>query len=171
MTIIKVARAAAAAVLTAAAVVTAAAPAGADAPVRTVEPLDFTIVDHPYYSEVCGFPVTLHVWGDFLVRTWLDEEGDLVREFRNFRFRSTTEANGKVVEGIAVGPETLTANADGSTTVMLRGITNRRVPGEGTVRISVGFGLVIRPADGGEEVVLTPTRTEDMGPMCDYLAA
>ena len=74
-----------------------AGPALAAGPERTVEKLEFVVEEHPYFSEACGFPVRVHVWGEFLIRTWTDDSGNPIREFRHFKFRSTTSANGKSV--------------------------------------------------------------------------
>jgi hypothetical protein len=143
----------------------------ATAPDRSTETLDFTLDNHPYYSAECGFPVSLHVWGEFLVRTWNDDAGNPVREIRHYNFRSTTSANGKSVNGRSVGPETAVFNPDGSVTVHLRGIVNRVVPGAGTVKLSWGSGIVIWPADGGDEIIVEPTGgPESLQPLCDYLA-
>ncbi|WP_225755436.1 hypothetical protein [Actinotalea sp. Marseille-Q4924] len=149
----------------------AALPAQASAPERTVETLEFTLAEHPYFSEVCGFPVSVHVWGEFLVRTWTDEEGAAVRELRHFKFRSESSANGKTVRGVTMGPETAVFHPDGSATVHIRGIVTRVVSGEGTVKLAWGSGLTLWPADGSEDVVLEPTGgPEDLQPFCDYLA-
>lgn len=148
-----------------------AVPAAAAGPERTVEPVEFTIEAHPYYSEACGFPVTVHVWGQFKVLTWTDEDGDPVREMRHFSFRSETSANGKTVRGLSMGPETVVYNADGSATVHVRGIVNRTVPGAGTVRLAWGSGITVWPADGGPDIVVEPTGgPESLQPLCDYLA-
>ena len=111
--------------------VLAAAPAQAAAPRHYVETQDFTIAEHPYYSEVCGFPVELHVWGSASVVEWTDEEGRVTKEIRNFRFRSIT-ANGVSINGITMGPEIWTFAEDGTSTFQRVGAVNRRVPGAGT---------------------------------------
>lgn len=149
----------------------AGAPAQAAPPERYVEPVDFVVTAHPMYTEACGFPVDLHVWGTFLVRTWHDDEGDPVRELRNFRFASETTANGKSVRGVSRGPEMAYFHEDGSTTVHIHGIVNRTVPGSGTVRLAWGHGITLWPADGSDDIVIEPTGgPEDLQPLCDYLA-
>jgi hypothetical protein len=148
-----------------------AGPALAAGPERTVEELEFVIEEHPYYSEVCGFPVRLHVWGEFRVLTWTDDAGNPVREMRLFKFRSTSSANGKSVKGRAMGPETAVFHPDGSATVHIRGIVTRVVPGAGTVRLAWGSGITVWPADGGDDIVIEPTGgPESLQPLCDYLA-
>lgn len=148
-----------------------AGPALAAGPERAVEELDFVVEEHPYFSEVCGFPVRLHVWGEFLIRTWTDDSGNPVREFRHFKFRSTSSANGKSVKGLTMGPETAVFNPDGSATVHIRGIVTRIVPGSGTVKLAWGSGITVWPADGGDDVVIVPTGgPESLQPLCDYLA-
>ncbi len=148
-----------------------AVPAHAAPPETYVETVDFTIPVHFMYTEACGFPVSLHVSGDWLVRLWTDAQGNPVKEFRNYRFESVLSANGKTIEGRSRGPETTTYNADGSTTVHVSGIVNRQVPGGGTVKLSWGSGMTIRPADGGDDIVVDPTSgPESLKPLCDYLA-
>lgn len=161
---------AAAAVAFGGATLMAAPAASAAGPEQTVETLEFTIEEHPYFSSVCGFPVKLHVWGSFLVNTWYDESGDPTREMRLFRFRSTSEANGVVINGVTMGPEIATYHPDGSATVKILGTVNRRVPGSGTVRLQYGFGLLFRSADGETEVSIVENGSEDLAPLCDALA-
>jgi hypothetical protein len=144
--------------------------ASAAGPEQTIETQDFTIEAHSYFSSVCGFPVKLHVWGSFLVNTWYDEEGNPTREMRLFRFRSTSEANGVVINGITMGPEIATYNPDGSATIKILGTVNRRVPGEGTVRLQYGFGLLLRSADGETDVSIVENGSEDLAPLCAALA-
>ncbi|GAA6525062.1 hypothetical protein [Intrasporangium sp. DVR] len=137
---------------------------------QTRETLDFTIENHPYFSGVCGFPITVHVWGEFLVNTWYDESGAPTREMRLFNFRSTSEANGVVINGSTMGPDIATYHPDGSATIKILGTVHRRVPGAGTVRIQYGFGLLLRSADGETEVSIVENGSEDLAPLCDALA-
>lgn len=160
--------------LTAAAVATAsaltAAPAQAAGPTHSSESVDFTIAAHPYYSEVCGFPVELHVWGSWNVVTWTDAEGDLVKEIRTFRFRSTSTAKGITIDGATRGPEIWTVHEDGSSTVQRVGVTNRRVPGQGTVTMFSGYELKL--VDGDVEVILAESgQREDVALMCSAFTA
>jgi hypothetical protein len=136
----------------AAACVLAAAPAQAAAPEHYAVTQDFTIAEHPYFSEVCGFPVELHVWGSFNVVEWTDEDGHVTKEIRNFRFRSTSTANGVSINGIAMGPEIWTIAEDGTATVQISGVVNRRVPGAGTATLYAGYEL--KYVDGDIEVLL-----------------
>jgi hypothetical protein len=144
--------------------------ASAAGPGHTVVTQDFTIEQHPYFSSVCGFPVKLHVWGSFVINIWYDESGDPTREMRLFRFRSTSEANGVVINGITMGPEIATYNPGGSTTVKILGTVNRRVPGAGTVRLQYGFGLKVVSADGETAVSIVENGSEDLAPLCEALA-
>lgn len=144
--------------------------ASAAGPEQTRESLDFTIEDHPYFSSECGFPVKVHVWGEFLVNTWYDQSGAPTREMLLFKFRSTSEANGVVINGITMGPEIATYGPDGSATVKILGTVNRRVPGSGTVRLQYGFGLLLRSADGETEVSIVENGVEDLAPLCAALA-
>ncbi|GAA4401842.1 hypothetical protein GCM10023168_11840 [Fodinibacter luteus] len=146
-----------------------AAPAQAAGPTHTVEDVDFTIPAHPYYSEVCGFPVDLHVWGSYNVVTWTDDEGHVTREIRNYRFRSTSTANGITVHGATRGPEHWTFADDGTAEMRRVGVTNRLVPGAGTVTIFAGYEVVL--IDGDTEVVATSVgQREDVELMCSAFA-
>jgi hypothetical protein len=153
-----------AAALAAASALTAA-PAQAAGSTHTVEEVDFTIPAHPHYSEICGFPIDLHVWGSYNVVTWTDDEGNVTREMRNYRFRSTSTANGMTLYGSTRGPEHWTYAADGSSEMRHVGVVNRRIPGQGTVSIFAGYEVVV--IDGESEVVLTSVgQREDVALMC-----
>ena len=141
-----------AAALAAASVLTTA-PAQAAGPEHYVVTQDFTIAEHPYFSDVCGFPVELHVWGSFSIVEWTDEGGEVTREIRNFRFRSTSTANGVSVNGITMGPEIWTFAEDGTSTGQIMGVVNRRIPGAGTVTLFAGYEL--KYVDGDVEVLLS----------------
>ena len=129
-----------AAALAAASALTAA-PAQADGPTRSTEEQEFTIAEHPFFTEVCGFPVSLHVWGSWNLVTWTDDDGDVTQQIMNFRFRSTSTANGISVDGITMGPEIWTYAEDGSAEGRIMGVVNRRVPGQGTVTLFAGYEL------------------------------
>jgi hypothetical protein len=129
-----------------------AAPAHAAGPTHSTEELEFTIAEHPLFSEVCGFPVALHVWGSWNVVAWADADGDLTKEIRNFRFRSTSTANGISVDGITMGPEIWTFAEDGTSQGQILGVVNRRVPGQGTVTLFAGYEL--KYVDGDVEVIV-----------------
>lgn len=145
-----------------------AAPAGADTPSHTVESLDFVATEH--LLGVCGFPVSLHVRGTFNVVSFTDDEGNPTKEIRNYRFRGTLSANGVTIEGISRGPEIWTYAPDGSSTVAIHGVVNRRVPGQGTVTLHAGYALVA--VDGDVEVRLVePTgQEEDAAELCSVFA-
>jgi hypothetical protein len=147
-----------------------AAPAFAAGPTHTVEEVDFTIPAHPHYSDICGFPVDLHVWGSFNVVTWTDADGTVRKEMRNYRFQSTSTANGVTVHGITRGPEHWTYAEDGSAQMRHVGVVNRRIPGSGTVTFFAGYEVVV--IDGESEVVLTSVgQREDVELMCSAFTA
>jgi len=142
-----------------------AAPAQAAGPTHSVEELEFTIAEHPLFTEVCGFPVELHVWGTWNVVAWTDADGELTKEIRNFRFRSTSTANGISVDGITLGPEVWTYADDGSSEGRILGVVNRRVPGQGTVTLFAGYEVVV--IDGDVETVLASAgQREDAALLC-----
>ena len=152
------------AALAAGAVLAAAAPAQASGGTRTVEELDFVNPNH--LLDVCGFAVSLHVRGTFNVVSFTDAEGNLTKEIRNYRFRGTLSANGVTVEGISRGPEIWTYAEDGSATMEVHGVVNRRVPGHGTVTLFAGYQVVV--IDGETETVLVEVtgQAEDAAELC-----
>ena len=153
-----------AAALAAASALTAA-PAQAAGPTHSVEELEFTIAEHPLFRAACGFPVEVHVWGSWNVVAWADAEGNLTKEIRNFRFRSTSTANGISVDGITMGPEVWTYSEDGSSEGRILGVVNRRVPGQGTVTLFAGYEVVV--IDGDVDVVLSSAgQREDAALLC-----
>jgi hypothetical protein len=154
-----------AAALAAASALTAA-PAQAAGPEHYVVTEDFTIAEHPYFSTVCGFPVELHVWGSFSIVEWTDAEGDVTKEIRNFRFRSTSTANGISVNGITMGPEIWTFAEDGTSQGQILGVVNRRVPGQGTVTLFAGYE--VKYVDGDVEVIVggPAGQREDVALLC-----
>jgi hypothetical protein len=128
-------------------------------PTHSVETIDFTNPAHPPTSEACGFPVSLHVFGTWNVVTWTDADGNVTKELRNYRFRGELTANGVTVQGISRGPETTTFHPDGSYTVEVHGIVNRRAPGLGTVTLA--SGLTVTHVDGENEVELFQSGPDD----------
>lgn len=144
----------------------ASAPARAAGPAHSTESLEFSIAEHPLFTEVCGFPVALHVWGSWNLVTWTGVDGKVIKEVRNFRFRSVSTANGVSVDGITMGPEIWTTNPDGTQEGQIMGVVNRRVPGQGTVTLFAGYEL--RYFDGDVEVVLAGPvgQREDAAMLC-----
>lgn len=142
-----------------------AAPAHASGGTRTVETLDF--VNPGHLLDACGFPVSLHVRGTFNVVSFTDDEGNLTKEIRNFRFRGTLAANGVTIEGVSRGPEIWSYHPDGTASLQVHGVVNRRVPGHGTVTLSAGYTVVFVDGDGGETVLVETTgRAEDAAELC-----
>jgi hypothetical protein len=141
-----------------------ATPAHAAGGTRTVETLDFVNPNH--LLDACGFPVSLHVQGTFNVVSFTDGGGNPTKEIRNFRFRSTLSAGGVTIEGLANGPEIWTYHPDGTTTLQVHGVVNRRVPGHGTVTLFAGYQVIL--IDGDTETVLVePTgQAEDATQLC-----
>ena len=149
-----------AAALAAASALTAA-PAQADGPTHSVVTEDFVRPNH--LLDVCGFPVELHVSGSFNLLEWTDGEGNVTKEIRNFRFRSTSTANGVSINGISMGPEIWTFAEDGTSQGQIMGVVNRRVPGQGTVTLYAGYEL--KYVDGDVEVIVDGPagQREDLG--------
>lgn len=156
------------AVVIAVGVVLSTAPAQAAGGTRSVEEVDFVNPNH--LLDVCGFPVSLHVRGTFNVVTFLDDNGDIAKEIRNYRFRGTLSANGVSIEGLARGPEIWTYDEDATATVQIHGVVNRRVPGQGTVTLHAGYQVVLIDGDT-ETVVVEPTgQAENAAELCSLFS-
>ena len=69
-----------------------------------------------------------------------------------------------------MGPEIWRYNADGTATVAVHGVVNRRIPGQGTVTLFAGYSMTY--IDGEVEVQLfEPTgQAESVAPLCSVLA-
>lgn len=149
------------------------APAQAAGPTHSVESIDFTLPTHGGMTEACGFPVSLHVFGSWNVVTFTDDQGNTAKEIRNFRFRGEISAHGVTIQGISRGPEITTFGADGSFTVAVHGVVNRRVPGEGTVTLFSGLTVTDVDADGEHEVQLFQSGPDDenASELCGALTA
>ena len=145
-----------------------AAPAQASGPTHTVEEVDFIAPLH--LSADCGFPVRLHVQGSFNVVSFTDANGNPTREIRNYRFRGTLTANGVTIQGLSMGPEIWTYDEDGTATVEVHGVVNRRIPGQGTVTLFAGYSMTYVDGDVEVELVEPTGQEESTAPLCSVLA-
>jgi len=155
------------------------AAATAAAPERFVFEVDETFTDE-FLTEVCGFEVTTTVTGTVRGVSFVDEEGNLVREIVQVNINGTFAANGNVVPFITRQAVRATLHPDGSQTVQLTGILGRAVvPGQGLVGSTIGNFLVtvsgedeftfemIGGRDDAEAFFGSPG---EPGPLCDLLA-
>ena len=145
-----------------------AVPAQASGGTHSVEEVDFTAPMH--LSDACGFPVRLHVQGSFNVVSFTDENGNPTKEIRNYRFRGTLTANGVTIQGLSMGPEIWTYNEDGTATVEVHGVVNRRIPGQGTVTLFAGYSMTYIDGDVEVELVEPTGQAESAAPLCSVLA-
>ncbi|HSK27156.1 MAG TPA: hypothetical protein VK894_09630 [Jiangellales bacterium] len=156
------------AVLTAGALL--AGPAQAAGPARETVELERTFVNGGL-SEACGFDVVQALAGSFRIATFVDRDGEAVREISMVKFRSTLSANGVTVDSRSSGPTVSLFSPDGTVTSYQNGVTMRNAPGFGTLGPNAGrFGLVILP-DGTEVELVSSgmTRSPSDG-LCEVLA-
>lgn len=128
--------AACAVVACAAALATAAAAPAQDSPLHLTE-----VVDDTFTDSQCGFPVTVHTFGDLRHSVFFDDEGNVDRVITSVSQAETTlSANGVVLRSAGAGA-TITefkpeSGAESATT---HGLTaNFVVPGAGPVWIEAG---------------------------------
>jgi hypothetical protein len=149
-----------------------AAPAVAAPPQSQTILVDETITD----TELCGFPVVVHIEGRMKITTHLDEAGNLVFESTtlSLQITGTNPETGKTVRTADVGLDKFTPTPDGGGVVLSTGIHFRFLPEHGApIAAGIGLQIVIVNADGSFEVQemhgnFTPE--ENIGALCDYLA-
>lgn len=145
------------------------APAHAAGPEQSFEQIEFTLSPHGGYSAACGFPVALHVEGSYNRVAWTDAEGNVTQEHVVYRFFGELSANGTVIQGRAMGPETWVHHEDGTYEARIRGVVGRSLPGSGSVQQFAGLTLLTgNGVDDDVEVKVSGPR-EDVQDICDYL--
>ena len=108
--------------------------------------------------------------GSFNRLTWTDADGNVTQEFMNFRFFGELSANGKVIRGRTMGPETWVYHEDGTYEGSIRGVVGRSIPGGGSVQQFAGLTLVTgNGVDDDVELKVAGLR-EDVQGICEYLA-
>ncbi len=132
-------------------------PVSAAGPATEVEELDLSFV-LPGMSQACGFPVTMTVLGRVSHKTWVDENGDVIREIHNINLSRTVSANGNTLSFKDSGADRLAANEDGSTTI-------ETVGNLGLVTVS-GSGPALGAA-GRTVILLTPVLDEEGNAVLD----
>jgi hypothetical protein len=126
-------------------------------------------------SATCGFPVQLHTEGFYQTITFVDDDGNLIRQIGQAVFHGSLSANGKSIPSKVAGPEMLTLNDDGSVTLTVVGVTHRNVPGAGHVGSNAGRFTVLLTFDEngeviGEELVEAAGLFDPLAEICAFLA-
>ncbi len=111
---------------------------GAKPTIERIE-LDGEPVLDEFLTEVCGFDVWLTQTGHITVRTWTDEEGNLVREAVSIGIRGTLTAGGAVLNFVDTGMDKVTALPGGGIQVEIHGnLGLLTLKGEGPVAGAAG---------------------------------
>lgn len=138
----------------------------AQAGAPTVVPINLEFVD----DFNCSFPMNVTLVG--VIRDRVD--GNVTkRVWSSSVYTWTNPANGKSVSGPSNGPETFTANPDGSATLDVRGVVyNVTVKNSGKVLQVVGHIILHFPADPTQPVVFEVVggKNQSLSNLCPYLA-
>jgi hypothetical protein len=127
-------------ILASALIIASAAPAAAGKPVmERVNITDIGVRDD-FLSEACGFDIWFDVLGHVIIRTFLDANGNPVREVNNFGMRVDTYSEFGSFSSVDVGADRVTFLPDGSLILIPIGnVRSIHVPGQGQVYSHVGF--------------------------------
>jgi hypothetical protein len=113
--------------------------ANAAAPGIEMDAIDTTFTP-PLLSATCGFDVTRHTFGTLTIRTYVDRNGDFVREVDAYHLTETVSANGNTLTGRTIQQIFVNLLPGGGYTVTIVGSDFRlSVPGSG-----ISFGAVGR---------------------------
>jgi hypothetical protein len=96
------------------------APALASGPTIQVVQIDQTVVA-PAATQTCGFTILRHDVGTVRFIIHYDGAGNPVREVDVYHLNETFIANGLSITGRNMGPDNITYNTDGSTTILSAG--------------------------------------------------
>ena len=153
------------------------------APVVAARPSSETIVidDHFVDTGLCRFPVTVDGSGHIRLTTFVDKDGNVVKEVQNYALHFSYSANGKTVNVVDAGVDLLKYAADGSFTVAITGNLQLATDaGSGVIAGSAGRTvLLLTPtgevdADGNpifDVTLLSEKGKRSTGDICTALAA
>lgn len=118
----------------------AVSPAAAVRPTQEFVPVNEAGIQDEFLSDFCGFDVWFDATGHIVFRTFVDADGNAIREVHNFAVETTYYSeNGSVVVH-DVGPDRVWINEDGSVTVFVTGsVQSIQAMGEGRVYSDVGW--------------------------------
>lgn len=138
-----------------AAAILVGSPVNAGKPVMERVVIDDLFVDE-FLSEECGAEVTAHITGHVIFRTFLDAEGNPVRELHNFALGGTyTSANGSV-QFRDVGADRITYLPDGSLLqVVIGSVRSFSIPGQGRAYSDVGQSTFLITFDANGDPIFT----------------
>jgi hypothetical protein len=128
-------------------------------------------------TELCGFPITVHVEGRIKITTHFDQAGDLAFESEtpSLRITATNPETGKTLRDADVGLDKFTPTPDGGGVVLSTGIHFRVLPERGApIFTRIGLQLIIVNPDGTEEIQVIGGNFDPLenfaGVVCAYLA-
>jgi hypothetical protein len=146
--------------------------AAADPPFTvTREVVDFTAT-----APFCSFPTIVHSEGVLATKTYVDGNGNVVREVinvqRSFTITYTNPANGKSISTVLGGPVRIEYHPDRSFTQTITGRERLyNAPGEGVVAKQVGRLVIHVAADGTVTTLFQAGRWDEsvFPAVCAYL--
>lgn len=97
-----------------------AAPVAGAQPEFSREVVDARFQD-PFLSEICGFPVTVSVSGHTILRSWLDADGNPVRDVFTIRVHGSFSAGGQTLRFTDAGMDTATFLGGGGIQIGIHG--------------------------------------------------
>ena len=158
-----------------AAAILVASPVNAGRPVMERAVVDEMFEDE-FLSEVCGAAVTAHITGHAIFRTFLDAEGNPVRELHNFALGGTYTSENGSVRFRDVGADRVTYLPDGSLLqVVIGSVRSFSIPGQGRAYSDVGRSVFLITFDENGDPTFTlisqsGQHDEDsLGPLCSVL--
>lgn len=120
--------------------VLAASPAAAARPIQEFVPINDVGVVDEFLSELCGFEVLVDGSGHIIFRSFVDADGNTVREVNNFAIQVRFYSENGEVNVVDVGPDRVWVNADGSLDIFITGNPQSiQAKGEGRVYRNVGW--------------------------------
>ncbi len=131
-----------------------------------VIPIDISFVD----DFNCSFPFNVQLKGEY---KQVINNNRTINNY-NFNYIFTNPANGKTITAVNRGPDLITVNPDGSTTIKGVGIFFRAtLPGAGVVLLRAGTVVVQFPADPSQPPQVTFQAGPNGSPsdLCPYLAS
>ena len=151
------------------------APAAAADPPFTVthDEVNFTAP-----TPFCAFPTIVHSEGTLTTKTYVDENGNVVREVlnvqRSFTITYSNPSNGKSISTVLGGPVVVEYHPDGSSSQTIAGRERLYIAaGEGPVASQVGRLVIHVAADGTVTTLFEAGRWDDsvFPGICAYLAS
>jgi hypothetical protein len=103
---------------------------------------DIGVLDE-FLTEICGFDVHIDATGHIIFRTFVDADGNPVREVNNFGVHLRIYSEWESLRVVDVGVDRIAYNEDGSITQIIIGnVQSIQLPGQGRVYSNVGRTVI-----------------------------